>query len=161
MQDCEYQRPADSIKTSYESIQYCLAEDAHEDVANHLISFSLSKIIAILSPYVISEFCPLGIGTDAVLRASLRRFMGDPTSGNLLCYLNVAQRAGLNVYQIDDSAWLVALDIILVTWFDHHLDSILLFGKPLDFISTREEILTKWPQSDINKDALGHYQEEH
>lgn len=165
--NCYRPNPADSIEVSYKKLDYCLNGSsiriaigtAHEDAANHLISFSLSKIIAALSAYAAPESCPPGrAGSDAVLRASLRRFQGDPTLGNLLCYLNVAQRVGLNIYQIDDAAWLAALDAILFSRFGRHLDSILLFDKPLDFIATRQEILTKY-LSDINIEALEHYRE--
>lgn len=161
--NCHRQNPADSIEVSYNKLGYCLGDSfgtsgpAYEDAANHLISFSLSKIIAALSAYATVESCPPGVGSDTLLRASLRRFQGDPTLGNLLCYLNIAQRAGFNVYQIDDVAWLAALDAILFSRFGRHLDSILLFDKPLDFIAIRQEILTEYPESDINQDALEHY----
>lgn len=165
--NCHRQNPADSIEESFSSLEYCLrgregvlGGPAYEDAANHLISFSLSKIIATLSAFATPESCPPGrASSDTVLRASLRRFQTDPTSGNLLCYLNVAQRVGLNVYQIDETAWLASLDAILFNRFGRHLDSILLFGDPLDFISARKDILTKYPESDINEQALEEYKE--
>lgn len=163
---CYHRNPADAIDVSFNKIEYCLSgagsgavppEPAYEDAANHLISFSLSKIIAALSAYGTPSSSPPGVGSDTVIRASLRRYNADPMLSHLLCYLNVAQRAGHTVYQIDDAAWLAALDAILFHRFQRRLDSILLFEKPMDFIAMRHRILTQFPDSDINKRALEPY----
>ena len=155
---------ADSIQRSIESIHYCYFETeragfregdtSDEDVAHHLISFSLSKIIAAMTGIGVRPNSRVGDGTDTGLRYSLRRFQQDNDPASLLAYLLLARRVGLNVIQIDDHAWLSALDFFVDHHFGIRITDILLFGEPTDFVAKRNRIMTRYPDSDILVDAL-------
>lgn len=142
----------ESLADSLESLRYCYAANAYEDIANHLISFSLSKLIEALMRYQIPYGETISSG-DAGLRNSFRRWQHLQTDEHLLHYLQIARRSGLNVLSIDEIAWLVALNIIVRHELGVTLNDIKERSEPIDFIAVRQQIRQD-PNSDIISDAL-------
>jgi hypothetical protein len=145
------------FQSKLDNINYCLHTHypSYEDVAGHLISISLPKIIKSFINMGIIPESTTGINRgDLGLRSSLRQSREGNIS-SLFRYLLLARRAGLNVIEIDESAWLAALNEIMMYYFDRSLDSIILFDAPLNFVEYRNSILTKYPESDILVETLG------
>jgi len=147
----------DDLHISLKKIEYLFnVADGDEDIAGHLIGFSLSKIIEALAEAGIEPSNTIGImaGPDVRLRLTLRRFQETDNFSALLSYLLLAYRFGQNVLQIDEEAWLASLNFITNYYLNFELEKVLLFDKPLDFVAYRERILENYPDSSIIADAL-------